>query len=64
MDENRLGFSTKELARMMGTSEPFIRLEIRRGKLRAAKLGRRVVVPLRSAKEWLDAAMIGGREIK
>src|SRR5690242_5096465 len=35
----RAGYSVREVAKQYGLSEPFIRLEIKRGNLRAAKLG-------------------------
>jgi excisionase family DNA binding protein len=40
----KLGWTLDELARSLGVSVPFIRLEVKRGRLRAAHLGRRVVV--------------------
>jgi len=38
------GWTVRELARSLGLSVPFLRLEIRRGCLRVAHFGRRVVV--------------------
>ena len=49
-----IGLSVYETARRTGVSQGFIRQEIRRGNLRAAKLGRRVVVPMKSIAEWLE----------
>jgi excisionase family DNA binding protein len=40
----KLGWTLDELARSLSVSVPFIRLEIKRGRLKAAHLGRRVVV--------------------
>jgi len=40
----KLGWTLDELARSLGVSVPFIRLEVKRGRLKAAHLGRRVVV--------------------
>jgi excisionase family DNA binding protein len=40
----KLGWTLDELARSLGVSVPFIRLEVKRGRLRAAHLGRRAVV--------------------
>jgi len=40
----KLGWTLNELARSLSVSVPFIRLEVKRGRLRAAHLGRRVVV--------------------
>lgn len=53
----RRGMRLAELARAFGVSVPFLRLEIRRGKLRAAKLGRAVVVTVESVQEWVEAGM-------
>lgn len=40
----KLGWTLEELARSLSVSVPFLRLEIKRGKLQAAHLGRRIVV--------------------
>lgn len=40
----KLGWTLDELARSLSVSVPFIRLEVKRGRLKAAHLGRRVVV--------------------
>jgi excisionase family DNA binding protein len=41
---SKLGWTLEELAHSLSVSVPFLRLEIKRGRLRAAHLGRRVVV--------------------
>lgn len=41
----------------MGVSVPFFRLEIRRGKLRAAKLGQAIDAPVEAVRERLEAGM-------
>ena len=46
-----------EISLAYGVSVPFLRLEIRRKKLRAAKLGRAIVVPVEALREWLEAGM-------
>jgi transposase len=38
--QQRAGYSVREIANQYGVSEPFVRLEIKRGNLRASKLGR------------------------
>jgi excisionase family DNA binding protein len=53
MPESRLAFSIAELAAKTSTSIPFIRTQIRRGKLKAARVGRRVLVTPESAHTWL-----------
>jgi hypothetical protein len=40
----KLGWTLGELARSLSVSVPFLRLEVKRGRLKAAHLGRRVVV--------------------
>ena len=40
----KLGWTLYELAQSLGVSVPFLRLEVKRGKLHAARLGRRVVL--------------------
>jgi len=55
--QEKAGYSVREIAEQYGLSEPFVRLEIKRGNLRAAKLGRRVVVPIDSVEEWVSDGM-------
>src|SRR5689334_14688861 len=55
--QKRAGYSVREVAKQYGLSEPFVRLEIKRGNLRAAKLGRRVVIPIDSVKDWVSGGM-------
>jgi hypothetical protein len=40
----KLGWTFEELASSLSVSVPFLRLEVKRGRLRAAHLGRRVVL--------------------
>jgi excisionase family DNA binding protein len=40
----KLAWTLEELARSLGVSVPFLRLEVKRGRLKAAHLGRRVVL--------------------
>jgi excisionase family DNA binding protein len=42
--KSKLGWTLEELAQSLSVSVPFLRLEIKRGRLRAAHLGRRVVL--------------------
>ncbi len=52
----KLGWSLDELARSLGVSVPFIRLEVKRGRLKAAHLGRRVVVLDTEVRRYLAQA--------
>jgi len=58
MEHARLALSIAEFARQTGTSTGFVRKEIRSGKLAASKRGRRVLVPLDSARAWLQSGML------
>jgi excisionase family DNA binding protein len=44
LSSQKLGWTFEELARSLGVSVPFLRLEVKRGRLKAAHLGRRVVL--------------------
>jgi excisionase family DNA binding protein len=55
-DQSRLAWSLPDLARDLSVSVPFLRLELRRGRLRAARLGRRVVILDEEVRRYLAAA--------
>jgi len=52
----KLGWTLDELARRLGVSVPSIRLEVKRGRLKAAHLGRRVVVLDTQVRRYLAQA--------
>ncbi len=52
--QKRIAFSVREVALQTGLSVPFVRLEIKRGNLRASKIGRRVIVLATAMYEWLE----------
>jgi excisionase family DNA binding protein len=52
----KLGWTLDELARSLGVSVPFLRLEVKRGRLRAAHLGRRVVLLDTEVRRYLSEA--------
>jgi len=52
--QRRIAFSVREVASQTGLSVPFVRLEIKRGNLRASKVGRRVIVLVTAMDEWLN----------
>ena len=58
--QERIAFSVRELAEQTGLSQPFLRLEIKRGNLRGSKLGRHVIVLASARDEWLE----GGTWVK
>jgi excisionase family DNA binding protein len=55
----KLGWTLNELARSLSVSVPFLRLEVKRGRLRAAHLGRRVVVLDTEVRRYLAEASVG-----
>jgi len=57
----RLAWPLDELAGALGTSVGFLRLEIQRGSLRIARLGRRVVVTDQEAQRYLAAGVEAGK---
>ncbi len=57
----KLGWTLDELARSLSVSVPFIRLEVKRGRLKAAHLGRRVVVLDTEVRRYLAQASESGR---
>jgi hypothetical protein len=52
----RLGWTLNDLAHSLSVSVPFLRLEIKRGRLQAAHFGRRVVVLDPEVRRYLAAA--------
>jgi excisionase family DNA binding protein len=52
----KLGWTFEELARSLSVSVPFLRLEVKRGRLKAAHLGRRVVVLDTEVRRYLTRA--------
>ncbi len=52
----KLGWTLRELARSLSVSVPFLRLELKRGRLKAAHLGRRVVVLDTEVRRYLTQA--------
>ena len=57
----KLGWTLDELARSLSVSVPFIRLEVKRGRLKAAHLGRRVVVLDTEVRRYLTQASESAR---
>ena len=52
----KLGWTLYELARSLGVSVPFLRLEVKRGRLHAAHLGRWVVLIDAEVRRYLAEA--------
>jgi excisionase family DNA binding protein len=53
----KLAYGLRESSETLGVSVPFLRLEIARGRLHAARLGRRVVIPATELDRYLRAGM-------
>lgn len=53
----RLAFGLREAAEALNVSVPFLRLEVTRGRLRVARLGRRVVIAVSELERYLAAGM-------
>jgi excisionase family DNA binding protein len=53
----KLGWTFEEVARSLSVSVPFLLLGVKRGQLKAAYLGRRVVVVDTEVKRYLAAAV-------
>ena len=51
----RIAYGIAEIARATGLSASFIRLEIRRGRLRATKCGRRVLITTDEVRRYLSS---------
>lgn len=62
-DREPLAYSVKTLAKAYGVSPGLIRLEIARGHLKVARIGRRIVVPRDAVAQWIGIASSeqGGR---
>jgi excisionase family DNA binding protein len=51
----RIALRIAEAARALGISKPTVEAEIRAGRLRVRRVGRRVLVPVAAIEEWLSA---------
>ena len=56
MQHQKLGYSVNELSQLTGICERKLWDEIKAGRLKAARFGRRVVVASREADKWLSEA--------
>jgi excisionase family DNA binding protein len=62
-DKNKLAYSVEEIAEQTSLSKAFLRLEIKRGKLKIRRFGRRVIIRDEDLREYIangsDGAQIG-----
>jgi hypothetical protein len=56
--EHRISYGLQELAKMIGVSRGFLRLEVKRGNLKPRNLGRRVVVTRTEVKRYLGEEVL------
>ncbi len=52
--QNKMAYSVEEISAQSSLSKAFVRLEIKRGKLKAGKFGRRVLVSANNLKSYLN----------
>ena len=55
--DDRLCLSVAETAAVIGVSKPTVWDEIKKGRLRVAKVGRRTLVPVDAIQAWLASMM-------
>lgn len=51
---NKLAYSVEEMSAQTSLSKAFLRLEIKRGRLKASHFGRRVVITAANLKDYLN----------
>ncbi len=51
---NKRAYSVKEVAQQTSLSQPFVRLEIKRGKLKARKFGTRTLITVENLSNYLN----------
>ncbi|UZX16820.1 helix-turn-helix domain-containing protein (plasmid) [Thermus sp. PS18] len=51
---NRMGYSIHEVAHLTGLSKQTIYRAVYSGSLKAARIGRRYIVPRKALEEWLE----------
>jgi hypothetical protein len=62
METRRRSFSIAEIAFRHGLSKQLVRADIKRGVLKAKKIGRRTIVTEEAERAWLDAAPSAGHD--
>ena len=62
-DKTKLAYSVEEIAEQTSLSKAFLRLEIKRGKLKIRRFGRRVIIRDEDLRDYIangsDGAIIG-----
>ncbi len=53
-ERNKLAYSVEEIAEQTSLSKAFLRLEIKRGKLKVRRFGRRVIIRDEDLREYIE----------
>jgi hypothetical protein len=56
------GYSIEEFGKLYGICRSLVYIEIREGRLRARKVGRRTVIALEDAEDWFSKLPLAGAE--
>ncbi len=59
-EKTKMAFTVEEIAEQTTLSKAFLRLEIKRGKLKVKRFGRRVVVLYEDLRNYIDNGSDGG----
>lgn len=59
--QNKLAYSVEEISEQTSLSKAFLRLEIKRGKLKVKRFGRRVLIRDEDLREYIATGSDGGQ---
>lgn len=62
--ENRLAFTVKEFAALTGLCTKTVRILVARGELRAARVGRKILIAKNSAESFLKRSHATGETVE
>lgn len=60
-EKTKIAYSIEEMAEQTSLSKAFLRLEIKRGKLKVKRFGRRVLIRDEDLREYLNTGSDGGQ---
>ncbi|HEX8565177.1 MAG TPA: helix-turn-helix domain-containing protein [Pyrinomonadaceae bacterium] len=58
MQHQKLAYSVKELSKLAGVCERKIHYEIKEGKLKTSRIGRRILILATEVERWLEEAEV------
>ncbi len=61
LEKSKMAFTVEEIAEQTTLSKAFLRLEIKRGKLKVKRFGRRVVVLYEDLRNYIDNGSDGSK---